>query len=207
MRKQNNTYYFSVEGETEKWYLEWLQQIINAESTALYTVKFDCKVQKDPLKRAKSLVVLKKTEITHVADRESEEDIHVKQFETMLNRMKEAGNLGKNIKYNLGYSHGKLGQHDKAIEDCNKAIELAPNFAYAYNNRGYSYGELGQYDKAMEDINKSLELDANNEYAYTNRGTVYKYLKQYDKAVKDYEKALEINSEFEEAHEYLNNLG
>jgi len=105
MRKKNNTYYFSVEGETEKWYFEWLQRTINANSESLYTVKFDCSKQKDPLKRAKGLVVLAKTEITHVVDRESEETIHVRQFETMLNRMKEAENLGKSIKYNLGYSN------------------------------------------------------------------------------------------------------
>ena len=29
MRKENMTYYFSVEGETEKWYLDWLQNCIN----------------------------------------------------------------------------------------------------------------------------------------------------------------------------------
>ena len=69
MRKKNNTYYFSVEGETEKWYLEWLQRTINATPNALYTVKFDCSIQKDPLKRAKGLVVLGKTEVTHVVDR------------------------------------------------------------------------------------------------------------------------------------------
>lgn len=28
MRKENRTYYFSVEGETEKWYLDWLQSTI-----------------------------------------------------------------------------------------------------------------------------------------------------------------------------------
>lgn len=28
-RKQTKKYYFSVEGETEKWYLEWLQKQIN----------------------------------------------------------------------------------------------------------------------------------------------------------------------------------
>ena len=48
MRKENRTYYFSVEGETEQWYLEWLQRIINAEPNAKYTVKLDSKIQKDP---------------------------------------------------------------------------------------------------------------------------------------------------------------
>ena len=39
MHKENRTYYFSVEGATEKWYLDWLQNMINADPDAKYTVK------------------------------------------------------------------------------------------------------------------------------------------------------------------------
>ena len=105
MRKETKKYFSTVEGETEKWYFEWLQRTINSTPTALYTVKFDCHIHKDPLKRAKGLITLEKTEITHVMDRESEEEIHVQQFETALNRMKSAERIGKSIKYNLGYSN------------------------------------------------------------------------------------------------------
>lgn len=57
MRKENRTYYFSVEGETEKWYLDWLQCQINANPNDRYTVKLDGKIQKDPLARAKGLTI------------------------------------------------------------------------------------------------------------------------------------------------------
>ena len=33
-RKMNARYYFTVEGETEKWYLEWLRDAINADPRA-----------------------------------------------------------------------------------------------------------------------------------------------------------------------------
>jgi hypothetical protein len=105
MRKETKKYLLSVEGETERWYFQWLQRTINASSAALYAVKFDCPVQKDPLKRAKGLVTLEKTEITHIIDRESEEEVHIQQFESALRRMKSAENIGKSIKYNLGYSN------------------------------------------------------------------------------------------------------
>lgn len=105
MRKENRTYYFSVEGETEKWYLDWLQSMINTTSEAKYTVKLDSKIQKDPLARAKGLTILGKTEITHVFDRESEDAIHTEQFQTTLDRMKAAQGIGKSIKYSLGYSN------------------------------------------------------------------------------------------------------
>ena len=38
-RKQTKKYYFSVEGETEKWYLEWLQKQINLNFSGLRTLK------------------------------------------------------------------------------------------------------------------------------------------------------------------------
>ena len=105
MRKENRTYYFSVEGETEQWYLEWLQRMINVYPAARYTVKLDSKIQKDPLARVKRLTIVDKTEITHIFDYESEEPVHVQQFKAVLDRMKAAQDSGKNIKYQLGYSN------------------------------------------------------------------------------------------------------
>ncbi len=105
MRKESIKYLFSVEGETEKWYLQWLQRTINSAPGALYTVKLDCPVQKDPLKRAKALITLERVEIFHIMDRESEDEIHIKQFNTVLSRMNEATKIGKSIKYSLGYSN------------------------------------------------------------------------------------------------------
>lgn len=62
-RKSTKKYFFTVEGETEKWYLEWLKVRINECEEAAYKVSFDVQVQKNPLKRAKSLAVTGKTEI------------------------------------------------------------------------------------------------------------------------------------------------
>lgn len=105
MRKETRKYFFSVEGKTEKWYLEWLQRMINDEPSAFYLVKLDCQIQSNPLKCAKGLRILEKTEITHVFDYESEEPDHVQQFRMTLDRMKKAQNIGKIIKYILGYSN------------------------------------------------------------------------------------------------------
>lgn len=103
--KITNKYYFSVEGETEKWYLDWLQDKINNEPATKYKVSIDSKIQKNPLKRAKALNILSKIEITHVFDYESEHKIHTTQFRDTLDLLKETSKLGKQIKYNLGYSN------------------------------------------------------------------------------------------------------
>ena len=69
--------------------------MINAETATRLTARFDCPAQKDPIKRAKGLPILGKTEIAHIMDRESEDVVHTRQFETTLNRMRDAGGLVK----------------------------------------------------------------------------------------------------------------
>ena len=89
-RKPTNKYYFSVEGETEQWYLKWLQDTINNTEKATCKVSIDCPVRKNPLKHAKSLTVTRKIEIYHFFDYESDESLHVKGFQEALDNMKKA---------------------------------------------------------------------------------------------------------------------
>ena len=104
-RKPTNKYYFSVEGETEHWYLKWLQELINNTEESVCKVSIDCPVKKNPLKHAKSLTVTRKIEIYHFFDYESDEPIHVQGFQDAMDNMKKAGQLGKQIKYKSGYSN------------------------------------------------------------------------------------------------------
>ena len=104
-RKQTLTYYFSVEGETEQWYLEWLEAQINANEHANYIVKFITKVQKDPVSFIKKLVVQKKTIIWHLSDIEGSSDEQIQTVHNTLGRLKEAKGLGKSIIYKWGYSN------------------------------------------------------------------------------------------------------
>ena len=105
MRKENKTYYFSVEGETEKWYLEWLQDEINRCKTAKNSVKIISQVTSSPVSYVKRMNILKKTEVTHIFDFESAEPEYEKRFKGVLGEMKTAQTLGRNVKYRLGYSN------------------------------------------------------------------------------------------------------
>lgn len=104
-RKQTLTYYFSVEGETEQWYLEWLEAQINANENVNYIVKFITKVEKDPVSFIKKLVVQKKTTIWHLSDIEGSSDEQIQTVHNTLGRLKEAKGLGKSIIYRWGYSN------------------------------------------------------------------------------------------------------
>ncbi|KAF5434593.1 Tetratricopeptide (TPR) repeat containing protein, partial [Candidatus Methanophagaceae archaeon] len=106
--------------------------------------------------------------------------------------------------YNRGNAYGKLKQHEKAIEDYSKAIELDLKYADAYNNRGNAYDDLKQYKRAIGDYNKAIELNPKYAMAYYNRGNAYGKLKQHEKAIEDYSKAIELDPKYADAY---NNRG
>ena len=61
------------------------------------------------------------------------------------------------VSSNRGIAFLKKGDHDKALADFNKAIELDPNNALAYSNRGKALSKKGNDDKALADYNKAIE--------------------------------------------------
>ena len=105
MRKEQKVYYFSVEGNTEKWYLQWLMLKINSSGSTRFIVKFSIKIEKDPIRFVKSMPILSKTEITHVFDYEGNSAEDTKVFTNVLDKMHKAEKQGKSIIYNLGYSN------------------------------------------------------------------------------------------------------
>ena len=90
----------------------------------------------------------------------------------------------------------QLQNDERSIEACNKAIELNPNGADAYNYRGVAYADLKQHERAIEDFNKTMELNPKNADAYNNRGVAYCFLGHYERAIEDFNKAIELNPNF-----------
>lgn len=95
---------FTVEGETEQWYLEWLRDQINQCESRKYNVAIEAKVQQSPKKFYKNANAKATPEVFHICDVESNEPVHVEKFQTILSEMKEA-KTQKKINYRLGYSN------------------------------------------------------------------------------------------------------
>ena len=133
-RKSTLKYYFSVEGETEQWYLEWLQKQINDNPTADNKVSFNHQIQKNPLKRAKSLAITDKVEIWHLSDYESSDEAHVKQFIENMDEFKHEANFKKCLKQLT---------IENVIEAVNRAKEIMErnkqNGYTLHQYKGYSY--------------------------------------------------------------------
>lgn len=90
--------------------------------------------------------------------------------------------------------------YDMAIVDINRAIELNPDFAVAYNIRGNSYAGKGNHDQAIEDYTKAIGLEPDKAVLYCNRGKSYLKKGKYDLAIADFTKAIEIDSGYIKAY-------
>jgi len=97
---------------------------------------------------------------------------------------------------NRGDDYFKKGQYDQAIAEYNRAIEIDPTFASAYNNRGVVYGRKEQHDQAIAEYNRAIEIDPKFALAYYNRAISYEKKGQHGQAIADYNKAVEIDPKF-----------
>jgi Tfp pilus assembly protein PilF len=83
------------------------------------------------------------------------------------------------------------GDHDRAMADFNKAIEINPKYYYAYIFRGDALKARGQHDKAVADFTKAIAIDPNNAVAYSNRAASYALTGSNSLAIADYKAIVE----------------
>jgi tetratricopeptide (TPR) repeat protein len=98
------------------------------------------------------------------------------------------------------YDHGDYG---RAIEFCNKAIELKPHNAKAYYNLGNSYYNQGDYARAIESLNEAIKLKPKFIYAHICLGIAYFKHSDYVKAIESYNEGIKIKPDLTYAHIFL----
>jgi lipoprotein NlpI len=91
---------------------------------------------------------------------------------------------------NRGIAYARTGQHELAIKDFDRAIEVDATYAPAFNHRGHAYGALGELDRALADFNRAIELDPDYNDAYLNRGDAYVADGNFAKAIENYDHVL-----------------
>jgi len=82
---------------------------------------------------------------------------------------------------------------DEAINLCNEALQLKPNYNLAYACRGiiYSFG-LKNPRLAIQDFDEVIKSEPGSPEIYFIRGISYIQLAQYDSAMQDFNKSLDL---------------
>lgn len=79
---------------------------------------------------------------------------------------------------NRAAAYGKIGDHQKAIDDCQKALSLDPDYGKAYGRMGLSYHNLNNLQKAKECYTKALELEPGSTFYQTSLSQVEEKLRE-----------------------------
>jgi tetratricopeptide (TPR) repeat protein len=105
---------------------------------------------------------------------------------------------------NLGWQLREGGDYQGALDCLNRAIELRPRYADAYNNRAYTYASMKRFDEALADCNKAIEIRPDFATPYNNRGNLYEQFGNTEKALEDFNHAIMLRPDY---HQAYNNRG
>jgi tetratricopeptide (TPR) repeat protein len=86
----------------------------------------------------------------------------------------------------------RINDYQLILGDLDKAIDLAPDFAYTYYNRGNVLSNLKDYRAAIVSYNDAIALEPNLAEAYYNRGLTYIFLGENARGISDLSKAGEL---------------
>ncbi|MBI3372891.1 MAG: tetratricopeptide repeat protein [Betaproteobacteria bacterium] len=72
--------------------------------------------------------------------------------------------------FNLGYTHDKRGQYDKAVHEFREATRLNPKIDRAWYGLGLACAQLGQHREAAEALEQAATLQPMNQHAWYQLG-------------------------------------
>ena len=101
--------------------------------------------------------------------------------------------------HDRGHLYDSRKDHDRAIADFTKAIEINPKDTIAYCSRGNAYANKKDHDRAVVDYTKAIEIDPKYASASSNRGIAYRAKGELDQAIAsasaDLLRAIELGDE------------
>jgi TolB-like protein/Flp pilus assembly protein TadD len=88
-----------------------------------------------------------------------------------------------------------IGDHDRAIAEHKRALELDPLSLAINVDLGYSYYMAGRYPEGIAQVRKALELDPNAYFAHYNLGWILEASGDLSGAIAEYAKSVSLDSD------------
>jgi len=96
----------------------------------------------------------------------------------------------------LGISYFGTQDFKQAAEHLNKAIEISPSYAPAYNQLGYAYRSLNRFEDAARTFKKYTELLPSDPNPFDSYAELLLKMGKFEESISQYRKALAINEHF-----------
>jgi len=88
-------------------------------------------------------------------------------------------------------------------KELDRAVELNPHLAQAYDQYGWTFGQMGRHDESIASERKALEIDPLNSLFNTDLAFFFYWARRYDDAIAQVRKALELDPNNAVAHHCL----
>lgn len=82
---------------------------------------------------------------------------------------------------------------DDALSTFDALVEVAPDFAEAWNKRATVHYLMGNLDESVADIERTLALEPRHFGALSGLGLIYQEVEKWDAALRAFEAALKVN--------------
>jgi serine/threonine protein kinase/Flp pilus assembly protein TadD len=92
--------------------------------------------------------------------------------------------------------HLYLGDDQKFLEMCQKALALDPDYGEAHNMIAYAYVRQKDYDQAVRHLEKYVALNPRDPNPFDSLGDTYFFMGRLDEASANYTKAITLKSDF-----------
>jgi len=129
--------------------------------------------------------------------------IQVRHWQNSLTLYKHALAVTENnyvIHCNYGSYLNEGGRHEEAIEHCQKALQLKPDYADAHNNFGVMMIQNGKLEDAIEHFQKALQLKPDYADAHNNLGNALGSLGKHEQAIEHFQQVLKLKPDYADAH-------
>ncbi len=143
-------------------------------------------LEKEPKKRYRDFKSLRE-DLSEIYFQQTGEEFKVEETPQEL----EAWGLS-----NKGVSLANLGKLQEAIACFDRALEINPRNAEAWNNKGVSLANLGKPEEAIACYDRALEINPRYAGAWNNKGVSLANLGKLQEAIACYDRALEINPRY-----------
>ncbi|HEY4260586.1 MAG TPA: tetratricopeptide repeat protein, partial [Schlesneria sp.] len=102
--------------------------------------------------------------------------------------------------------YAKMGEFEKANDDCVECIVLAPHSGIPYRSRAAVSLVAGKLNKSLLDYGRAIDCGLQDAATYSRRGYIRWKVGQYELALNDFERAIRLDPNCSIAHRGLGEL-
>lgn len=91
------------------------------------------------------------------------------------------------------------GEYEQARASCERALEFAPDFVEAWNNKGVALHELGRLEEAMVAVKRAIEIEPDFLLGWENLGPMYLEARRFHEGTEAFERVVQSGARSPEA--------